>query len=123
MTRQADMYPNDFTDNFEELRRHWLEKMTGFQASRSPRTIPQPPPGLDRLTNKSINVPSPEATYRPRELEPNAGIDETSTTLATLTIMLAYKNPLVWEQPASSNAAPGYIHAITRSGNTALIET
>jgi len=123
MARQADMVPRDFTDDFEELKRYWLEKMTGFQASQSPRPSSQPPPGLARLSNKSVTVFFPEAPCRPGELAPNAGIDETSTTLADLAIMLAYNNALVREQAASCNPAPGSINATPGSGNTALIKT
>jgi len=131
MNRQADMVPSNSTEEFEELREYWLDemtsppvsqsqldKMTSSQASQS-----QPPPGYSRLSKRSIKVFFPEAPCQPGELAPNAGIDETSTTLADLAIMLAYNKALIREQVASGNAAQGSLHAAPRSGNAALAKT
>ncbi|KAG0133214.1 hypothetical protein HOY82DRAFT_590806 [Tuber indicum] len=104
-TRQAGMVPSGFTNDFEELQRHWMEKMTGIQAPQNPRPGSQPPPGLDRLSKQSVTVFFPEAPCRPGELAPNAGIDETSVTLADLAIMLAYNKALIRERAAPGNTA------------------
>ncbi|KAG0636468.1 hypothetical protein HOY80DRAFT_353394 [Tuber brumale] len=117
--RQAGMVPPDFTSDFEELQRHWIGEMTGSQTSQSPSTGSQPPPGLARLSNRNLTVFFPEAPCRPGELAPNAGIDETSATLADLAIMLTYNKALIRGLAASGNTAPSSGNAAPGSGNTA----
>jgi len=87
------------------------------QASQCP-----PPPVYSTLSQTRIKVFSPGSTCQPGELGTNAGIDETSTILADLAIIVAYNKVLIREKAASGNAVQGSINAAPGSDSSAPTE-